>query len=444
MITLGNSAFKPYYREGTLVDPAADAPQKSVSESPENPMDLIAQLSLLANLKSQLDAQSLTLPGLGDLQETMQNAASNILQQFGLSSQLPPIPTTLASIEQLLGGQPPVPVTLAPPVPSTSQPPPPQPAAPLAAPLSAATPVSASADEGTKNKRKRTTFTNAQQVKLEMEYNQDQYMPRSRRLAVADSLRLTESQVKTWFQNRRAKDKKTSRVNESAAAAGVQHSRSSDIPSPPRLKPSPPTSANLPMPIVLPPSSVPTSSTSTSLPSSSISASLPPLPPPPTLQPISIPAITSPEAIFASTVSTPTSLSHTPLPLPPLPSFPVSRQNDFLPQIPDLTAFPYNHLNGLHPINLGQIQVGLCDFGSLTAGTPKTNEPNFPSDLYRAFGYQDTRTTPLQNFGFGSLEPLLLPGGLEPLKPPQLLSTQLSYSSTPSATAVTPPMHQGN
>ncbi|CAJ0576479.1 unnamed protein product, partial [Mesorhabditis spiculigera] len=370
----------------------------SASESPENPMDLIAQLSLLANLKSQLDAQSLTLPGLGDLQETMQNAASNILQQFGLSSQLPPIPTTLASIEQLLGGQPPVPVTLAPTVPSTSQPPPPQPAAPLAAPLSAATPVSASADEGTKNKRKRTTFTNAQQVKLEMEYNQDQYMPRSRRLAVADSLRLTESQVKTWFQNRRAKDKKTSRVNESAAAAGVQHSRSSDIPSPPRLKPSPPTSANLPMPIVLPPSSV----------------------------------------------STPTSLSHTPLPLPPLPSFPVSRQNDFLPQIPDLTAFPYNHLNGLHPINLGQIQVGLCDFGSLTAGTPKTNEPNFPSDLYRAFGYQDTRTTPLQNFGFGSLEPLLLPGGLEPLKPPQLLSSQLSYSSTPSATAVTPPMHQGN
>ncbi|VDO39310.1 unnamed protein product, partial [Onchocerca flexuosa] len=40
------------------------------------------------------------------------------------------------------------------------------------------------------------------------EYLTDQYMPRSRRLLIARSLGLNESQVKTWFQNRRAKDKR--------------------------------------------------------------------------------------------------------------------------------------------------------------------------------------------------------------------------------------------
>ncbi|MFH4981246.1 hypothetical protein AB6A40_007955 [Gnathostoma spinigerum] len=40
----------------------------------------------------------------------------------------------------------------------------------------------------------------------------DQYMPRSRRIVVADSLGLNEAQVKTWFQNRRAKDKRNDKT----------------------------------------------------------------------------------------------------------------------------------------------------------------------------------------------------------------------------------------
>ncbi|CAG9534941.1 unnamed protein product [Cercopithifilaria johnstoni] len=60
----------------------------------------------------------------------------------------------------------------------------------------------------TTRRRQRTTFTSVQADTLEKEYLTDQYVPRSRRLLIARSLGLNESQVKTWFQNRRAKDKR--------------------------------------------------------------------------------------------------------------------------------------------------------------------------------------------------------------------------------------------
>uniref|UniRef100_A0AC35FAV9 Homeobox domain-containing protein n=1 Tax=Panagrolaimus sp. PS1159 TaxID=55785 RepID=A0AC35FAV9_9BILA len=62
-------------------------------------------------------------------------------------------------------------------------------------------------------RRNRTTFTHEQAQALEKEYSIDQYMPRSRRAIVAENLSLTEGQVKTWFQNRRAKDKRTDKLH---------------------------------------------------------------------------------------------------------------------------------------------------------------------------------------------------------------------------------------
>uniref|UniRef100_A0A914YHV7 Homeobox domain-containing protein n=1 Tax=Panagrolaimus superbus TaxID=310955 RepID=A0A914YHV7_9BILA len=74
-------------------------------------------------------------------------------------------------------------------------------------------------------RRNRTTFTHEQATALEKEYSIDQYMPRSRRAVVAENLSLTEGQVKTWFQNRRAKDKRTDKLN------GIQQHNSSETPS---------------------------------------------------------------------------------------------------------------------------------------------------------------------------------------------------------------------
>lgn len=61
---------------------------------------------------------------------------------------------------------------------------------------------------GGKNRRKRTTFTQYQATVLEKEYISEHYMVRDKRAQLAESLGLSEVQVKTWFQNRRAKDKR--------------------------------------------------------------------------------------------------------------------------------------------------------------------------------------------------------------------------------------------
>ena len=60
------------------------------------------------------------------------------------------------------------------------------------------------------NKRIRTIFTQEQLDKLEIEFNRQQYMVGSERSYLANSLNLSESQVKIWFQNRRIKWRKAS------------------------------------------------------------------------------------------------------------------------------------------------------------------------------------------------------------------------------------------
>ena len=59
-------------------------------------------------------------------------------------------------------------------------------------------------------KRPRIAFTNEQLSRLKREFDDNRYLTEERRAQLAADLDLTDAQVKIWFQNKRAKLKKTS------------------------------------------------------------------------------------------------------------------------------------------------------------------------------------------------------------------------------------------
>ncbi|XP_033886133.3 homeobox protein vent1B-like [Acipenser ruthenus] len=63
-------------------------------------------------------------------------------------------------------------------------------------------------DDSGSHRKMRTKFTSDQIYKLENTFNKNKYLGTSDRLKVAAKLHLSETQVKTWFQNRRMKLKR--------------------------------------------------------------------------------------------------------------------------------------------------------------------------------------------------------------------------------------------
>ncbi|KAL2726687.1 T-cell leukemia homeobox protein 3 [Vespula squamosa] len=56
-----------------------------------------------------------------------------------------------------------------------------------------------------KRKKPRTSFTRIQIAELEKRFHKQKYLASAERAALAKSLKMTDAQVKTWFQNRRTK-----------------------------------------------------------------------------------------------------------------------------------------------------------------------------------------------------------------------------------------------
>jgi len=84
---------------------------------------------------------------------------------------------------------------------------------PLTPPLELTTPPT--------EKRSRTVFSMTQLDELEKVFKQQQYVVGSERTELAYNLRLTEAQVKVWFQNRRIKERKLQKFGKNGSTGEV-------------------------------------------------------------------------------------------------------------------------------------------------------------------------------------------------------------------------------
>ncbi|KAM7354058.1 caudal type homeobox isoform 2-T2 [Cochliomyia hominivorax] len=69
----------------------------------------------------------------------------------------------------------------------------------------------------------RVVYTDFQRLELEKEYCTSRYITIRRKTELAQSLSLSERQVKIWFQNRRAKERKQNKKGNEPTLGGVQH-----------------------------------------------------------------------------------------------------------------------------------------------------------------------------------------------------------------------------
>ncbi|XP_028324955.1 homeobox protein HMX2 [Gouania willdenowi] len=80
---------------------------------------------------------------------------------------------------------------------------------------------SADKQGGSAKKKTRTVFSRSQVYQLESTFDMKRYLSSSERACLASSLQLTETQVKTWFQNRRNKWKR--QLSAELEAANMAH-----------------------------------------------------------------------------------------------------------------------------------------------------------------------------------------------------------------------------
>jgi hypothetical protein len=73
-----------------------------------------------------------------------------------------------------------------------------------------------------KRKKPRTSFSRLQIVELEKRFHRQKYLASAERSALAKALKMTDAQVKTWFQNRRTKWRLVNIPNQASSGSGVK------------------------------------------------------------------------------------------------------------------------------------------------------------------------------------------------------------------------------